>query len=259
MNAHERQKIILQLITEKGAVTVSDLCEQLGVSDMTIRRDLSVLEQASLLRRIHGGAVSARGRSYEPPVLARVQEARAAKQVIGHYAASLVHEGDSIAIDIGTTTLELARNLISLRDITVVTNSLPIANILTDQPGIRLMVCGGIIRPGEHSLIGPVAEYTFSRFYVDIAFIGIGGVDLEAGLTEYNLDDAEVKRHMIRNSQRCVLLTDSRKFGLKTFAHVASLDVVDDIVTDDALDPTFREALERTGINVHVVPVAEVE
>ncbi len=259
MNAHKRQKIILDLIAQKGAVTVADLCEQLNVSDMTIRRDLSMLEQASLLRRIHGGAVSARGRSYEPPVLTRIQEARPSKQAIGRFAASLVHEGDSLAIDIGTTTLELARHLTSLRDLTVLTNSLPIANILTDQPGIRLMVCGGIVRPGEHSLVGPVAEYTFSRFYVDIAFIGIGGVDLEAGLTEYNLEDAEVKRHMINNSQRCILLTDSRKFGLKTFASVAPLNVVDEIVTDNNLDPVFHDRLEKMGITIHIIPVEDVE
>jgi len=256
MNAIERQKIILQIIAEQGAVTVAELCERFGVSDMTIRRDLSTLERASLLRRIHGGAVSARGRSYEPPVLTRVHEAPEAKRAIGRLAATLVHEGDSIALDIGTTTLELARNLTRLQDITVLTNSLPIANLLTDQPGIRLMLCGGIVRPGERSLIGPVAEYTFSQFYVDKAFIGIGGVDLEAGLTEYNTDDAEVKRHMIRNAQRCILLTDSRKFGLKTFASVAPLSVVDDIVTDDGLKPEFREALEREGIVVHIASVA---
>lgn len=259
MNAHERQKIILKMIVEKGAVTVSELCEQLGVSDMTIRRDLSTLEQASLLRRIHGGAVSARGRSYEPPVLTRIQEARSAKRSIGHFAASLVHEGDSLAIDIGTTTLELAHHLTNLRDITVLTNSLPIANIMNDQPGIRLMLCGGIVRPGEHSLVGPVAAYTFSRFYVDKAFIGIGGVDLDAGLTEYNLEDAEIKRHMINNSQRCVLLTDSRKFGLKTFASVAPLNVVDEIVTDDGLDPVYRDRLEKMGITVHIVSTTSVE
>ncbi len=259
MNAHERQKIILQLIAEKGSVTVAELCERFGVSDMTIRRDLSLLEKASLLRRIHGGAVSARGRSYEPPVLARIQEARPAKQAIGRFAARLVHEGNSIALDIGTTTLELARQLTRMRDITVLTNSLPIANILTDQPGIRLMLCGGIVRPGEHSMIGPVAEYTFSRFYVDTAFIGIGGVDLEAGLTEYNLEDAEVKRHMIHNSQRCILLTDSRKFGLKTFASVAPLSVVDEIVTDDGLDSDFRKRLEKMGITVHIVSVEETD
>ncbi|MGQ9850872.1 MAG: DeoR/GlpR family DNA-binding transcription regulator [Aggregatilineaceae bacterium] len=255
MNAIERQKVILQIIAEQGAVTVAELCERFGVSDMTIRRDLSILERASLLRRIHGGAVSARGRSYEPPVLTRVHEAPEAKRTIGKLAATLVHEGDSIALDIGTTTLELARNLTRLQDITVLTNSLPIANLLTDQPGIRLMLCGGIVRPGERSLIGPVAEYTFSRFYVDKAFIGIGGVDLEAGLTEYNIDDAEVKRTMIRNAQRCILLSDSRKFGLKTFASVAPLSVVDDIVTDDGLKPEFREALEREGITVHIAPV----
>ena len=101
-------------------------------------------------------------------------------QAIGAFAATLVHEGDSIALDIGTTTLELAHNLARLHDITVLTNCLPIANILTDQPGIRLML-RRIVRPGEHSLIGPVAEYTFSRFYIDKAFIGIGGVDLTAG------------------------------------------------------------------------------
>lgn len=259
MNAHERQKIILQLISEKGAVTVAELCDQFDVSDMTIRRDLSMLERASLLRRIHGGAVSARGRSYEPPVLTRVQEARRAKQAIGRYAATLVHEGNSIALDIGTTTLELARNITRLQDLTVLTNSLPIANLLLDQPGIQLMVCGGIVRPGEHSMIGPLAEYTFSRYYIDTAFIGIGGVDLQAGLTEYNLDDAEVKRHMIQNCQRCVLLTDSRKFGLKTFASVAPLSVVSDIVTDDGLDDACREELEAANITLHIVSLSEID
>jgi len=219
---------------------------------MTIRRDFTTLEQASLLRRIHGGAVSARGRSYEPPVLARVHEMPEAKRAIGRLAASLVHEGDSIALDIGTTTLELARHLIGLHDITVLTNALPIANLLTDQPNIRLMLCGGVVRPGERSLIGPVAEYTFSQFYVDKAFLGIGGVDLEAGLTEYNTDDAQIKRTIIRNAQRRILLTDSRKFGLKTFSSVAPLSAVNDIVTDDGLSQEYREALEREGITIHI-------
>jgi len=256
MKAVERQNQILQIIAENGAVTVGDLSRQFEVSDMTIRRDLSALERASLLRRIHGGAVSARGRSYEPPVLSRVQESRSAKQAIGAFAATLVHEGDSIALDIGTTTLELAHNLARLHDITVLTNCLPIANILTDQPGIRLMLSGGIVRPGEHSLIGPVAEYTFSRFYIDKAFIGIGGVDLTAGLTEYNLEDAEVKRRMIENCRSCILLSDSSKFGRKTFASVAPLSVVNAVVTDVGLDPVYHDALTEMGITVYVVPRA---
>jgi DeoR/GlpR family transcriptional regulator of sugar metabolism len=253
VNAPERQKIILQLIAERGSVTVADLCERLGVSDMTVRRDLVALEQASLLRRIHGGAVSARGRSYEPPVLSRIQESHPEKQAIGRFAAALVHEGNSIALDIGTTTLEMARHLSHLHDITVLTNSLPIANLLTDQPGIRLMLCGGILRPGEHSMIGPIAEDTFSKFFVDKAFLGIGGIDLDAGLTEYNLEDAAVKRHMIQNAQTRILLADSRKFGLKRFASVAPLTAVDEIVTDDGLDPACREKLVEAGIIVHTV------
>jgi DeoR/GlpR family transcriptional regulator of sugar metabolism len=253
MNAQERQKIILELIAENGVVTVSELCDRFGVSDMTIRRDLSALENASLLRRVHGGAVGARGRSYEPPVLARIQEHRVEKQAIGRFAATLVHEGDSIALDIGTTTLELARNLAYVHDITVLTNSLPIANALTDKPGIRLMVAGGIIRPGELSMIGPLAGYTFSRFHIDKAFIGIGGVDLEVGLTEYNLEDAEVKRQMIQNCHRCILLTDSSKFGRKTFAGVAPLSVVDEIVTDTQIDEQFYDRLREQGIVVHTV------
>ncbi|MBN1565078.1 MAG: DeoR/GlpR transcriptional regulator [Anaerolineae bacterium] len=257
MYAHERHKIILELIGEHGAVTVAELCERFDVSDMTIRRDFAVLEGSGLLRRIHGGAVSARGRSYEPPVLARIQEARSAKQAIGRFAATLVREGDSIALDIGTTTLELAHNLLHLRDITILTNSLPVANVLLDQPEIRLMLCGGIVRPGEHSLIGPLAAETLSRFHVDKAFIGIGGVDLEAGLTEYNLEDAEVKRRMIQNAARCILLSDSSKFGLKTFASVAPLAAVHEIVTDDGLADVCRAALEDQGILVHMVEVDE--
>lgn len=259
MHAHERHKIILELIAEHGAVTVAELCERLDISDMTVRRDFSTLERSGLLRRIHGGAVSARGRSYEPPVLARVHKARAAKQAIGRFASSLVREGDSIALDIGTTTLELARNLLHIRDITVLTNCLPIANVLVDQPEIRLMLCGGIVRPGEHSLIGPVAAETLSRFYVDKAFIGIGGIDLKAGLTEYNLEDAEVKQHMIKNCERCILLTDSSKFDLKTFASVAPLSAVDEIVTDDKLDETYHAALVEQGIVVHRVEIPDEE
>ncbi len=184
---------------------------------------------------------------------------QAAKQAIGRFASSLVREGDSIALDIGTTTLELARNLLHIRDITVLTNCLPIANALVDQPEIRLMLCGGIVRPGEQSLIGPVASETLSRFYVDKAFIGIGGVDLDAGLTEYNLEDAEVKRHMINNCERCILLTDSSKFDLKTFASVAPLSAVHEIVTDDGLDETYQRALEDQGLIVHIVEAPDEE
>ncbi len=255
MNAHERHRIILQLLAEQGSVTVTELCEKLGVSDMTVRRDLSALQSAGLLRRIHGGAVSTRGRSYEPPFLTRVQEAREAKRAIAEFAATLVEEGDSIALDVGTTTLEMARCLTDKRDITVITASLPIANVLADHPDIRVILTGGILRPGERSMVGNIAESTFTRFHVDKAFIGIGGVDLNAGLTEYNLEDALVKKKLIASGQQHILLADSSKFGRVTFADVAPLSEIHQIVTDDALETPFQKALGDMGITLHIVKV----
>ncbi len=256
MNTQQRRNTILQLIAEHGAVTVAELCERFGVSDVTVRRDLSALERAGLLRRIHGGAVSSRGRSYEPPFLTRAQESRAAKEAIGAFAATMVQEGDSVALDVGTTTLAMARHLTHLHGITVVTASLPIANVLADHPQIRVILSGGILRAGEQSLIGTIATETFARFHVDKAFIGIGGVDLENGLTEYNVEDADVKRQLIRSSRYRIVLADSTKFGRTTFTAVASLSAVHEIVTDDALDDATCAALEEHGIRVHRVPTA---
>lgn len=231
---------------------VSELCDILGVSDMTVRRDLSTLESANLLQRIHGGAVSVRGRSYEPPFLTRSHESEVVKQAIGMYAASLVQEGDSIALDVGTTTLEMSRYLTNIRDITVITASLPIANVLVDQANIRVILTGGILRREEQSLVGAIAEHTFTHYFVDKAFIGIGGVDLEIGLTEYNVEDAKVKTHMIRSSQRRYLLADSSKFGRRKFVQVASLSEIHEIITDQSLHTNYQTELEKQ-LKLHVV------
>jgi len=147
MLARERHQAILQLIENQGAVTVADLCHRFAVSDMTIRRDLAELERAGLIRRVYGGAVSARGRSYEPPFLTRSGESQAEKERIGQAAAALIHDGDSLALDVGTTTLEVARHLKGKHNLTIVTNSLHIANALANQSDIRLILAGGILRP----------------------------------------------------------------------------------------------------------------
>lgn len=253
MGSNERHKIILQLINEHGAVTITELCERLQVSDMTIRRDLSALEGADLLRRIHGGAVSIRGRSYEPPFLTRTQESLEAKQAIAAFAVTLVNEGDSIALDVGTTTLEMAHCLTDKHNITVLTTSLPIANVLADRSDIRVILSGGILRPGELSLVGAIAEYTFSRFNLDKAFIGIGGIDLKTGLTEYNLEDAQIKVSLIRSAKQRILLADSSKFGRITFASVAQLSEIHQVITDEGLDHESRETLQQNGIELHIV------
>jgi DeoR/GlpR family transcriptional regulator of sugar metabolism len=254
MNQVHRQKLILDLINREHRVTVEELCEQFAVSEMTIRRDLRVLEQEGLLKRTHGGAVSNLGRSYEPPLLIRAAENTAAKVAIGRKAAEMVRDGHSIALDIGTTTLEIVRALHDKHNLTILTASLPIAcEIASTFPlgsDIRLILTGGIVRAGELSLIGDIATHTYSHLHVDVAFIGAGGIHLEEGLTEYNLEDTQVKQVLIRTAQEKVLVADSSKFGRATFASICPLSAIDTVVTDSSIEPDIVRALRDRHIRV---------
>jgi DeoR/GlpR family transcriptional regulator of sugar metabolism len=254
VNHVHRKKLILDLINQEHRVTVEELREQFTVSEMTIRRDLRALEQEGLLKRTHGGAVSNLGRSYEPPLLIRAAENRTAKVAIGRKAAEMVRDGDSIALDVGTTTLEIVRALHAKHNLTILTASLPIAyEIASTFPlgsDIRLILTGGIVRAGELSLIGDIATHTYSHLHVDVAFIGAGGVHLEEGLTEYNLEDTQVKQVLIRTAQEKVLVADSSKFGRATFASICPLSAIDTIVTDSGIEPDLVRALRDRHIRV---------
>lgn len=253
MISDERRRQILELLESLGAVSVADLGSRFDVSEMTVRRDLDELERRGLLRRVHGGAVSARGRSFEPAFLSRSGLCREEKRRIASAAVQMIQNGDSIAIDVGTTTLEIARQLEGKRDLTVITPSLRVASQLSETQGLRLMIPGGIVRPGELSLVGPMAEETFKQFFVDKLFLAIGAVDLEAGLTEYSLEDALVKRAMLRAAKEIIVVADASKFGRVTFAAVAPVSVAHCIITDDAVDPAFVDELGARKIRVVVV------
>lgn len=257
MLVEDRRKRILEIVEEEGSVAVDELAQRFDVSDMTIRRDLRLLQKNGFLKRVHGGATSNRGRSYEPPFLLRAQEHNTAKIGIGKRAAQLVKDGDSIALDVGTTTLEIARNLKERQNLTVITPSLHIANVLANQSGIRLILPGGIVRDGELSMVGRLTEDALDRFHVDKLFLGVGGIDLEAGLTEFNVDDSQVKQALIRRAKECIVVTDSSKFGNVAFAAVAPISVVNVIVTDSDLDPDVQASLEAREIEVIVEDVGE--
>ena len=250
MGALPRHRVILELLEAQGAVKVADLCERLGVSEMTIRRDLAELEREGVLRRTHGGAISARGRSYEPPFLTRATSNQEQKARIGRLAASLVEEGDSVALDIGTTTLEIARALHEKRNLTVLTNSLHIANILASHPTIRLIVIGGILRPVELSMVGGLAEQSYREFFVDKLFLGVGGLSVEAGLTEYSLEDALVKRAMIKNAKERFVVADASKLNRVAFVHVAALSDVHALITDASADDAIVHRIQESGIRI---------
>jgi len=252
MNSQLRYETTLGLLQEKGELSVVELSERTGASPMTIRRDLQVLEQEGVLRRVHGGAISLMSRGDLPPYSVREKRAMEAKKRIGQAAASMIGERETVIIDVGTTTLEAARALRGRRNLTVITPSLHIANVLAKEQGIRLMVTGGTVTQGDLSLIGDLAEDAFVRLRFDTLVMGVGGVDAEVGCTEFNSDDARVKRAALATVRRCIVVADSSKLGVVTFARVCPLDSVGVVITDAGAQPEQVAALESTHVEVVV-------
>jgi DeoR/GlpR family transcriptional regulator of sugar metabolism len=217
---------------------------------MTVRRDLAVLEAEGFLHRVRGGAIPRVSRSYEPPVEMRAAQGDAAKRRIARAAAALVSDGETAIIDVGTTTGALARALRGRGPLTVVTPSLPVALELAREPLIRVAVTGGILRPGELSLVGALAERAFDDVNCDVAFVGVAGLDTDRGLTEYNPEDARVKRAFLRSTQRTIVLADATKLGHIAFASVAPLSCVDVIVTDAPFEHPVLVAAAAAGIEL---------
>jgi DeoR/GlpR family transcriptional regulator of sugar metabolism len=255
----ERRRKIIEIVQESGSRSVTDLVDQFGVSEMTIRRDLRDLDREGLLRRVHGGAISNLGRSYEPPFTVRSTRHDEKKRAIGRRAAELVQDGDSLALDVGTTTIEIARALQGKRNLTIITASLPIANEIVSNlsltSDVRLILTGGIVRSGELSMIGDVAARSYHDFHVDKAFIGVGGISFEDGLTEYNVEDAMVKKHLLPNAQQRIVVADSSKFGRTTFTSIAPLDMIHTIITDSDIPRDVLEAVQRMGIEILIAPL----
>jgi DeoR/GlpR family transcriptional regulator of sugar metabolism len=250
----ERRNFILRSLEEGESVAVGDLAETLGVSPMTVRRDLAELERGGMVRRVHGGAIPARGRSYEPPYPLRSAQASRAKEAIGAAAARLVAGGDTVALDIGTTTWQVANHLLNRGHLTIVTPSVHIANLFLFEPDVRLILAGGIMRPGEGSLIGELTQYAFGRLFVDKLFLGVGCIDATVGLSEYNWDDALTKQAMIRSAKEVIVVADATKFGKVAFAHVARFGEIHKLVTDSLPPIPILAALERARVEVIVAP-----
>ncbi len=239
---------------KQGNISIADICSRFNISDMTARRDLNELDRQGLLRRVHGGAIANLGRSYEPSFQTRAVKNKEAKSAIGQKAAGLIYDGDSIALDVGTTTLEIVQGLKGKRNLTIVTSCLQIAAMIVDQISLevdaRLIITGGIVRPRELSMVGHIPEQVYQDLHVDKAFIGIGGISLEDGLTEYNIEDTQIKRMLIRSAQEKIVVADGAKFGVTTFASVAPLTAVDKIVTDRSAPPEILEKVREQGVEV---------
>jgi DeoR/GlpR family transcriptional regulator of sugar metabolism len=253
MLARHRQSLILQAVRSDGSARVSDLTQRLGVSDMTIRRDLEVLARDGLIEKVHGGAVlPGSPASQEPGFEAKLVLERPEKTAIARAAAGLVRPGTAIALAGGTTTFALAQCLLDVPGLTIVTNSLRVTNLFSGTRGLDgsadpVVLTGGVRTPSE-ALVGPVADLTIRSLHFDLLFLGCFGIDPDAGLTTPNLAEAETNRAFIRVARRVVVLADHTKWGLVSLSSFARLSDVDVLVTDEMLPHEARgQAAEQVG------------
>jgi len=245
MLARHRQSLILQAVRSDGSARVSDLTQRLGVSDMTIRRDLEVLARDGLIEKVHGGAVlPGTPASHEPGFEAKLVLEQPEKTTIARTAANLVTPGTAIAVAGGTTTFALAQYLLDVPGLTIVTNSLRVTNVFNGIRGLdgttdSVVLTGGVRTPSD-ALVGPVADLTIRSRHFDLLFLGCYGFDTEAGLTTPNLAEAETNRTFMRVARRVVVLADHTKWGLVSLSSFAQLNEVDILITDDMLPPDGR-------------------
>jgi DeoR/GlpR family transcriptional regulator of sugar metabolism len=252
VDVQTRQQRILQELQEHDSVQVGPLAELLSCSEMTVRRDLEALERSGGLRRVHGGAVSLFLSAEETPYGIRALESSGAKAAIGATAASLLAEGETVILDGGTTAMEVARALRNRRMTVMPLGLRPIFE-LHECPGVRLMLPGGEVRPGELSLIGSLTESAFSELRFDTFVMGSCGIDGKAGITTHLLAEAAVKRAAAKASQRVIVLADSTKLGRVAFGHVCDLDEIDIVLTDAAEGERHVDELLAAGVSVHCV------
>ncbi len=252
----QRQVMILDRLREHGAVRVAELVSLLGVSDMTVRRDLDQLQERGLLEKVHGGAAAIRSDSslFEPGFVAKSQMMQLEKDAIAAAAATLVRPGGAIAISAGTTTYALARRLVDVRGLTVVTNSIPVADVFyaerhEDQ---TVIVTGGVRTPSE-ALVGSIAVEVLRTLHVDIVFMGVHGMEPRAGFTTPNILEAATNRAMIESGRRLVVLADHTKWGVVGISSMARLDEADTLITDAGVPGAARDAL--AAVVGHLVAV----
>jgi DeoR/GlpR family transcriptional regulator of sugar metabolism len=256
--ARQRQTQILERVREEGAVRVADLVRSLGVSDMTIRRDLEVLHERGLIEKVHGGATAIEGSSlFEPGFTVKSTLMQSEKALIAGTAAGLVTPGTAIAISAGTTTFALARRLTDVPGLTVLTNSVPVADVLyrDGRPDQTVILSGGVRTPSD-ALVGPFAVEVIRSLHVDTVFMGSHGMDYRTGLTTPNILEAETNRALIEAGRYLIVLADHTKWGIIGVSSVARLEDADTIITDSGLDQGARGQLASVVRRLMLVDVA---
>lgn len=249
MFTEERQEKIAEILKSKSSIKVNELSDAFNVSESTIRRDLQYMEEMGLLTRTHGGAVSVKKTNFEPTFKEKKDEKQDEKSIIGSIAASMIEDGDTIILDSGTTTFEIARHL-TAKNITVITNSIDIASELSTKDDINLIVAGGSFRLTTRAIVGHITESIFNNFRVDKAFIGANGISVEEGITTPNFTEAQTKKAMMNVANKVIVVADSSKFNQVSFSVICPIRAVTAIITSSDLDKAVIKEFEESGVEV---------
>ena len=250
----ERQKKIMEYIEANTSAQIHELAEKFHVSEATVRRDLDDLDQQGALKRTHGGAIKVdRSTSYESMYSEKINLMLEEKHRIADHAAALVHPGDTVLIDSGTTTFFIAQALAHHENLTIITNDLYIGYQTPLHPSSTLIVTGGVRRRGRQELVGTITENFIREAHVDIAFIGVDGIDLTGGATNANFAEVGVKRLMLRAAARGVIVADHTKIGRVALARICDLKEASLLITDKGIEPDFMTRMKKLGIHVETV------
>lgn len=253
MFEEERKQRILDYLNKYTRGSVQELSQDTGVSESTIRRDLKELEEAKLLKRTHGGAISLQSVSFEAPYQDKEDRLLDEKLRIARAAVSMIQEGDAILLDAGTTTLQIAKELKGLSNIKVITNSIMALNELKDNRTIEVSITGGMLRPDTLAFVGPMTEQSLNMVRVDKAFLAINGLDLQEGLTTPNMVEAATKRKMLSIAKQVILVADHSKLGHVYYSKVADLSDIDHLITDSGAPDSFIQKFTQMDLDLTVV------
>ena len=248
----ERQKMILALLARQGRLSVTEIVEQFSISEATARRDLEALAAQGKAQRVHGGVIAAEQAPPERPILEREAEQADEKKRIGLAAATLVGDKETVFLGSGTTVLEVARNLRNRKNLTVITNSLPVLNALAGADGITVISLGGMLRDSEMSFIGHITEQALTEVRVDKVIMGTRGLSLEHGLTNDYLQETLTDRAILKIGREIIIVVDHTKVNRVATALLAPLNRMQIVVTDSKADRKFVQALKKQGIQVIV-------
>lgn len=259
MLATQRRQLILHSIENDGAVTVSRLAISLGVSEMTVRRDLDILEKSGQVIKVHGGATAPRmNKSVEPGFAAKAQLEQIAKFAIAKLAIEMVQPGAAVALTAGSTTFAIAKGLLNIPNLTLITNSIRVAELFHDGAAsdCEIIVIGGTRTPSD-ALVGPMAVQNISRLNIDICFMGVHGMDPQAGVTTPNLLEAETNQALAEVSRQFAVVADSTKWGVIGLHTISPLSEISTLITDDRLSASGLNTLKENIDDIRIAKLSD--